>query len=59
MLAWRDRKAVAPPRLEPADDVAGAIEAELDEVTGGQNRRVAVVTDQDQMLVEASEVAVA
>jgi hypothetical protein len=34
------------------------MEAELDQVAGGENRRVAVVANEDQPLVEAAEVEV-
>ena len=47
------------PGFEPADDVTGSVEAELNKVAGCQDRGVAVVTDQDQLLVEAADVGVA
>jgi hypothetical protein len=59
MAARCDRKAVVFPGLEPADDVTGSGEAKLDEVARGENRGVAVVADEDQLLVAAAEVPVA
>src|SRR5690349_19328296 len=38
MPEWCDRKAIVFPGLEPADDVTGPVEAELDEVASGENR---------------------
>ena len=54
-----DRKAIVFPGFESADDVTGSVEPKLDEVAGGKNRRVAVVANEDQLLVEASEVEAA
>lgn len=58
MTERRDREAVASPGVEPADHISGVAEAELHEVARRENRRVAVVADQDQRLVEAPEVGV-
>lgn len=46
------------PGLEPADDVCGKLEAELDEVARRENRRVAVIANEDQPLIQPAEVAV-
>lgn len=46
------------PRLKAPDDVAGPVEAELNQVAGGEDRRVAVIAHEDQPLVEAGEVLV-
>lgn len=59
MTARSDREATVLPGLKSSYDVTGSIEAKLDEVTRGENRRVAVVADEDQPLVKAAEVAVA
>lgn len=59
MPAWCDRKAIVFPGLEPADHVTGSVEAKLDEVASGENRRVTMVANEDQPLVEAAEVEVA
>ena len=56
---WCDWKALVCPGLEPADDVTGSVEAEPDEVASGEYRGVAVVANEDQLLVEVAEVAVA
>src|SRR5450755_1494036 len=58
MAAPCDRKTVVFPGLEPTDDVTGSGEAKLDKVARGENRGVAVVTDEDQLLVAAAEVPV-
>lgn len=59
MAAPCDRKAVVFPGLEPTDDVTGSGEAKLDKVARGENRGVAVVADENQLLVAAAEVPVA
>ena len=47
------------PRLEAADHVAGPRVAQVDERRGGEDRRAAVVAEQDQLPVEAADVRVA
>ena len=42
-----------------ADDVTGASEAQLDQCVGGENGGVAVVAEQDDLLVEVSQMGVA
>ncbi len=53
------RKSCLPPRLEAADHVAGVRVAEVDERRSREDRRVAVIADQDQRLLEVADVRVA
>jgi hypothetical protein len=54
-----DWKTVGFPGLEAPDDVAGSIEPKLDKVARGEDRRISVVANEDQPLVEPAEVSVA
>src|SRR5436305_1508942 len=59
MSPREDRKIVVFPSTEPADDVTGSVEAEVDQVARGQDRGVAVIADKDQLLFRAAQVPVA
>lgn len=59
ILRTRDRKTGTLPCFEPADHVTRSVEAELDQVAGGENGRAAVVTNEDELLVEAADMRVA
>ena len=58
MPHWFDRESVVSPGLEPADEVSGEVESKLDEVARGENRRVAVIANEDEPLAEAAEMPV-